>query len=51
MAYSNHEKLIVVMLNQMLFKLGYYEFTFLSKNVYYLLFSKIIHKTRQKLFI
>ena len=48
--YSNHKKLSVIMLSQMLFKSGDYKFNVLSENVHYLFLfkcprnaSKIIH--------
>ena len=38
--YSNHKKLIVIMLNQMLFKSGDYRFNVLSENLHYLFLFK-----------
>ena len=52
--YSNHKKLSVIMLSQMLFKPGDYKFNVLSENVHYLFLfksprnaSKIIHLAKQ----
>ena len=52
--YSNHKKLSVIMLSQMLFKPGDYRFNVLSENVHYLFLfksprntSKIIHLAKQ----
>ena len=52
--YSNHKKLSVIMLSQMLFKSGDYKFNVLSENVHYLFLfksprnaSKIIHLAKQ----
>ena len=52
--YSNHKKVSVIMLSQMLFKPGDYKFNALSKNVHYLFLfksprnsSKIIHLAKQ----
>jgi len=48
--YSNHKKLSVIMLSQMLFKPGDYKFNVLSENVHYCFFLKA-QETRPKLFI
>ena len=52
--YSNHKKLSVIVLSQMLFKPGDYKFNVLSENVHYLFLfksprnaSKIIHLAKQ----
>ena len=52
--YSNHKKLSVIMLSQMLFKPGDYKLNVLSENVHYLFLfknlrnlSKIIHRAKQ----
>ena len=52
--YSNHKKLSVIMLSQMLFKPGDYKFNVLNENVHYLFLfksprnsSKIIHFAKQ----
>ena len=52
--YSNHKKLSIIMLSQMLFKPGDYKFNVLSENVHYLFLfksprnaSKIIHLAKQ----
>ena len=47
--YSNHKKLSVIILSQMLFEPGDYKSNILSENVHYLFFQVL--ETRQKLFI
>ena len=48
--YSNHKKLSVIVLSQMLFKPGDYKFNVLSENVYYLFLFKSLRNS-SKLFI